>query len=259
MLAGVAGFLSFGVLGLCLPLPKFRRAEGPALRVLTFNVGQGRADLRALDALVERLHPDVVALQECAAPPWPQFLSAPGWHVLQKESLWLASRYPLHEERIESDRGELGYRGTIAMCCRLKTPRGTVRVINLHLETPRDGLNAVFSEFWTGADRMREEIERRAKISELASELAGEAPLTLVAGDFNMPIESAIYRRDWSRFHNAFSEVGWGWGGTKLTRWFQVRIDHVLTSDDWEVDRCWLGPRLGSDHRPLIADVRSAE
>jgi endonuclease/exonuclease/phosphatase (EEP) superfamily protein YafD len=77
-----------------------------------------------------------------------------------------------------------------------------------------------------------------------------------VAGDFNMPIESAIYRRDWADFHNAFSEAGFGWGWTKWTRLFGVRIDHVLSRDGLVCTRAWIGGKTGSDHRPLVADFR---
>ena len=73
------------------------------------------------------------------------------------------------------------------------------------------------------------------------------------------PVDSAIYRRDWPRFQNAFSQAGWGLWGSKMTRWFCVRIDHVLASNDWRVVRAWLGPRIHSDHRPLIADLRLGE
>ena len=38
-------------------------------------------------------------------------------------------------------------------------------------------------------------------------------------------------------------------------RVFGVRIDHVLTGDGWRCRRCWVGPDVGSDHLPLLADL----
>jgi endonuclease/exonuclease/phosphatase (EEP) superfamily protein YafD len=35
-----------------------------------------------------------------------------------------------------------------------------------------------------------------------------------------------------------------------------VRIDHVLAGPGWEVLRAFVGPGLGGDHRPVVADLR---
>lgn len=260
-LAGGTIFLSFAVLGMCAPWSALLDSKPgqSTLRVVTYNVDLGRSGLPELDRLIDEIRPDVVALQECSDELAPKFLADPAWRILRKRNLWLASRHPIEEEQSVVDSGLLGYWGTIAMRCRLETPLGRVHVVNVHLETPREGLDAILSGGLAGRSEMQADIERRAKISALASRLAGEAPRTLVLGDFNMPADSSIYRRDWSRFTNAFSRAGWGFGGSKMTRWFSVRIDHALGSDDWQAVRAWLGPRLGSDHRPLIAEWRLAE
>ena len=78
---------------------------------------------------------------------------------------------------------------------------------------------------------------------------------SLLAGDFNMPVESAIYGQCWSRFSNAFDAVGLGLGHTKFTRWRGVRIDHILAGPGWRFRRCWVGPDVHSDHHPVIAEV----
>ena len=80
----------------------------------------------------------------------------------------------------------------------------------------------------------------------------------IIAGDFNMPTDSAIYRQYWSRYSNAFSTCGFGFGHTKQSvirgLHYGLRIDHVLTDPFWRCRRCWVGPDLGSDHLPVIAD-----
>jgi len=70
-----------------------------------------------------------------------------------------------------------------------------------------------------------------------------------------MPVESAIYRRYWSDFSNAFSDAGWGWGATKATRWHGIRIDHVLVGHGASALRAWVAPHLDGDHRPMAADL----
>ena len=42
----------------------------------------------------------------------------------------------------------------------------------------------------------------------------------ILAGDFNLPVDSAIYREYWSGYRDAFSDAGWGFG---YTEWPRVR------------------------------------
>ena len=42
---------------------------------------------------------------------------------------------------------------------------------------------------------------------------------------------------------------------TKYNGWIRARIDHVLTNDQWHVDRARVGPDAYSDHRPLLVDL----
>jgi endonuclease/exonuclease/phosphatase (EEP) superfamily protein YafD len=76
-----------------------------------------------------------------------------------------------------------------------------------------------------------------------------------VAGDFNTPVESRIFQDRWSGLDDAFSRVGAGFGATKYNGWIRVRIDHVLTDSSWRAVgvSCW--ENVGSDHRPLVADL----
>ena len=79
-------------------------------------------------------------------------------------------------------------------------------------------------------------------------------------GDFNMPIESTIYRRCWSGLSDAFSMAGWGFGFTKISEklgWsYGARIDHILFCEPWQCLHCWVGGEIGSDHLPLLAEFR---
>ena len=105
---------------------------------------------------------------------------------------------------------------------------------------------------------MDQNTEVRRNESEAAVALLDEVEgPVLIAGDFNMPVESAIYHRYWSRYTNAFSTAGFGYGYSfgrtrKFRRW--VRIDHILSGPDWRVLGCWVGPDVGSDHWPVIAE-----
>lgn len=77
-----------------------------------------------------------------------------------------------------------------------------------------------------------------------------------LAGDFNMPIESHIYREFWGEPTNAFSAAGWGLGFTKHTRWHGVRIDHILVANgEIGVVNAHVGPAFRSDHCSVVAEL----
>jgi endonuclease/exonuclease/phosphatase (EEP) superfamily protein YafD len=78
----------------------------------------------------------------------------------------------------------------------------------------------------------------------------------IVAGDFNAPVESRIYRDEWEGWTNAFSAAGFGLGSTRLNGWIRARIDHVLVDDEWKVVDAQPGRDVGSDHRPMIVRLR---
>ena len=168
--------------------------------------------------------------------------------------LFLASRHPIRRaDRLGDD--STGERGSV-MRYELDTPAGAVTVFNLHLATPRKGLGALVSFDQQGLDEIRANSELRWRQSEsVAAEAGRVAGPVLLVGDFNTPPESAIFRRVWSGYADAFSDAGWGWGYTFRTRRTAVRIDHVLVGGGGWATKCWVGPDVGSPHRPVLADV----
>ena len=89
--------------------------------------------------------------------------------------------------------------------------------------------------------------------------LLGFSPDTIIGGDFNMPVDSRIFKAYWSGYTDGFSAAGRGFGHTKFETvglvTYGIRIDHVLTASDWQPAECWVGPDIGSDHRPLIVEL----
>src|SRR5262249_17737710 len=51
------------------------------------------------------------------------------------------------------------------------------------------------------------------------------------------------------------SQAGLGWGYTFYNNRTMTRIDHILGGAGWSCRRCWVGPDVGSEHRPVIADM----
>jgi endonuclease/exonuclease/phosphatase (EEP) superfamily protein YafD len=135
-----------------------------------------------------------------------------------------------------------------------------IQVFNVHLRSPRQGLEAVINEKGEeGAPELdailrTREIESR-HVSDFVARFFGPK---IIAGDFNMPGESTIFRRDWTQYSDAFARRGWGFGFTKLSGelgfTYGARIDHVLYTEEWHCLRCWVGSGVSSDHLPLFAE-----
>jgi endonuclease/exonuclease/phosphatase family metal-dependent hydrolase len=244
----VFGFLDFR-LGL------FRGSGPPALRIMTHNLGAGHVTAEALDTLLRTEHVDIAALQEC--PFYDLSIARFGWHFYYGGDLCVVSRFPF-TVLDESDPEHVWRRGgREPLRFAIDTPIGRIQLLNVHFETIRGGLQAL-----GGTSSRLSEFQRNRERARLDSRTArektkrGAEPL-VVAGDFNLPVESAIYRASWGDLDNAFSSCGRGFGHTKFTGVFGIRIDHVLSSDHLMCTNARvLTSPYGGDHAPLIVDLR---
>lgn len=183
----------------------------------------------------------------------------PEWHVDVRSSLCLASRFEILDV-VEMDREALEFAGGsgLVVTYTLDLDGTPVHVTNLHLETPRDGFELIRAgRIFQGIPKIQEkstlrdiELRRARWWTE-----QHEGP-QLVAGDFNTPPESRAYRAAWGDWTNAFTWMGRGLGGTRLNGWIRARIDHVVADEDWTVVKARVGLEVGSDHLPVIAELR---
>jgi endonuclease/exonuclease/phosphatase (EEP) superfamily protein YafD len=243
-----------------LPTP-----AGTHFRVVTLNADGGELVVPRLDFLLDEWKADVVVFQECGPALAAAAKQEEGWHEHDEGELCLLSRHPIRDaramdrsalERVKEGTSGIGGAGYVVRYA-IETPRGTIGVTNLHLETPRKGLEGLLGGLqWFDPARLRQNTLLRDVESDLARRwVNGGARPLLVAGDFNAPVESRIFRRHWGGLADAFSLVGSGLGMTKYNGWIRARIDHVLTGAGWHPDRVTIGPDVGSDHRPLIVDL----
>ncbi|MGA2065050.1 MAG: endonuclease/exonuclease/phosphatase family protein [Thermoguttaceae bacterium] len=249
------------IMGFCVPWATLTARDRPAIRVLTCNVKGRCQDNEALDELIRDAAPDVVALQGCwhqVRVKWPA-----GWHAGQYGDLLIASHYPLREFRSveESPRMHL-------LSCVVVTPDRQFTLVTLHPQSPHQSFDEVLDHRTvlrpSESGQLTQEIDNRWQDSEEVAkwlEQCGEP--RIIAGDLNLPPDSAIYRRFWAGYQNAFSSAGLGFGYTEWPKMrkmrFGMRIDHILSAGGWRPRRCWVGPDVGSDHLPLIADLYWAE
>jgi endonuclease/exonuclease/phosphatase family metal-dependent hydrolase len=226
------------------------------LRILTLNTHRREVDAAAFATLVADTQPDVVALQEWTSTNKIDVFLRDRWHGQRVAELYLASRYPIRRfEVLEHPSFADGRWGAVARFD-LDTPGGLVHVANVHLASPRRALEEVLESRGARSDRLQANSERRRlQAQETVRWLDTCAGPLLLAGDFNTPPESTIYREFWSRYTNAFSSTGLGFGLTYFTRRGGWRIDHILAGPGWRCRRCWVGPTVGSAHRPVIAEL----
>lgn len=109
---------------------------------------------------------------------------------------------------------------------------------------------------------------RNRQMNEISQYLAGIDNPIILAGDLNTTIWSPYYRQwvNQSRLHNARDGFGvlptWPTPNlypgilSGLTRLLHIPIDHCLISSDIKVTDIYTGADTGSDHKPLIVDLR---
>jgi vancomycin resistance protein VanJ len=121
------------------------------------------------------------------------------------------------------------------------------------LMSPRWGLRSVQTAWWRGAGVLQAASDGRRRQAEIAARWIANYRNVIVAGDFNTPPESPVFRDNFGTLSSAFTVAGWGVGSTYFAGRFSLRLDHILCNDQWQPKGCWVGPDVGSEHRPLTA------
>lgn len=215
------------------------------LRALTCDKGSGTIAVSELHRLIVDRQLDLIALQNAPATADALRSQFPRWSVAAEGDLVVISRYPIREaKRIGDGDGDgdgdsatasaLRFKGG-ALDCRIETPIGLARVINVRLRR---------------SSSARDEASRR-----IASAIRDSAPPALILGSFGMTEDSPMFRRDWGRFRSAFSDAGSGLGYNASASWSGLRIDHVLGNRGWRFASHETGPPLGADHLPTLTEA----
>jgi endonuclease/exonuclease/phosphatase family metal-dependent hydrolase/putative flippase GtrA len=263
VLMAAAFVVAFPIMDVRIPWARAFVPSGAQIRVLTYNVTGEAVTADALASLIEEVRPDIVALQEVSAEDYQEVFRL--WHVCRSGELLVAARWPaqLRQATSGTHPPHKWPRATF-MECAINSPEGEISICTIHFPSPRYGLEAVLDRRTILARERRGQLEsetqNRSDVSQVAKQsLPSPNRGLIVLGDFNMPTDSTIYRRDWAGFHNAFSLTGWGTGQTVRENLrgieLSTRIDHILTGNDWWPVRSWVGPNVGSQHLPLVADL----
>lgn len=265
LLTGV--FVLFGLLGFCIPWRTWtsHRSAHLTVRILTCNGHAHQINTDTLEEQIAEGNPDIIALQDFWPRRMPQVLRQPGWFFHRDEELFIASRYPItrfedlgiHSIRPD-DQTPLGTssRG-VAACYTLQLPTGPITFVNLHLASAHRSLSAMREDAELSGELLAGNSSRRRYESQVIRQRVNQiSGPVILAGDFNTPDDSPLFRSAWSGLQDAFNVAGFGFGVTYARHRTALRIDHVLCDPSWTVSDCRVGPDVGSGHRVLTAELK---
>lgn len=216
------------------------------LRVMAFNLLSSNHQHEAVLQWVRATDPDVAVFPEVTlawARQLDQLADRLPYAVMQPQEgnfgMAVLSKHPLKDEKIilsERFDGVVGIRVELEVKGRRLVVHGT------HPPPPLGGAMAK---------------ERDRHLRALAAEAVSSPQPVVMAGDFNAtpwchgmkPLAAAGLR-----------DARTGHGATATWRrsmpWVAIPIDHILIKGAVRVEGFQTGPDLGSDHRPVIADLR---
>jgi endonuclease/exonuclease/phosphatase (EEP) superfamily protein YafD len=217
--------------------------DSPTFRLLAFNVWFRNPDMATTAAYIEQSHADAVVLLELTPPQaerlrpllpsYPHFHIEPsrmGAAVFTKWPVLAAESMPLAKDGAIAARVQIDWRGT------------PVTVLGVHLNWPLGPRNSRFRN---------EELAGVVAFSKAQRE-----PL-IVAGDFNLTPWSEYFSDALEQSGLQDAALGFGLGRSWPAQFapLGIRIDHCLVSRQWQSRRVDVGPPLGSDHLPVMADL----
>lgn len=263
------------IMGFVAPIEKLSGsapiAQGDEVHLVSCNIQAFAPDFSTVIAELSNHRPEVVAFQEVRGDEHPLLAKYfDGWNVERREGCWIGSKHPV---RFLRELAAPSFERISGLMVEIDLPGGPIRVASVHLMTARKSLGELsFQGLMRGdgpeliiahqALREQEMMEVRSQIEDYR-----EGKPLIILGDFNTPATSSLFRRWWGDFQSAFDVAGLGWGYTSPCRkdhhyWIPdtpwVRIDHILCTHDWQVSRCEVGRRDGSDHRLIAATLRKS-
>lgn len=226
------------------PVPSAVASTGEeTFRLVSFNVWFRNRDMARVAEYIEKSQADAVVLLELTEPQanmlLPLLPTYPHYHmdtsrmgaaVFTKWPLLSAESVSLSEGGAVAERIMIDWRGT------------PVSVLGVHLNWPMGPRNSEYRN---------QELD-----SVVALGKAQRGPL-LIAGDFNLTPWSEYFSDALERSGLHDAAVGFGLARSWPAQFAPVgiRIDHCLLSRHWSARSTSVGPDLGSDHLPLVAEV----
>nr|WP_298716626.1 endonuclease/exonuclease/phosphatase family protein [uncultured Steroidobacter sp.] len=212
-------------------------------RLVSFNVWFRNPDMAQVADYIEKSRADAVVLLELTAPQaealLPLLPTYPHYHMdTSRMGAAVFTKWPV----ISADSVPLAQGGAIAARLMLDWRGTPVSVLGVHLNWPLGPRNSQY---------------RNQELNSLVAFSKAQRGPLLVAGDFNLTPWSEYFSDalEQSGLHDA--ALGFGLARSWPAQFAPVgiRIDHCLLSRHWRSRGTSVGPALGSDHLPVVADV----
>ncbi len=268
----IARLLPFAVIFLLwygpywLPKSTVVASESESLKIVTFNVLPMNPRIDDVVDWIRQTDADIVLLQELAPESKTQLRAEladlyPYSDDLPDNQLTLSRYEVLTNERIELNlwwvqHSTLNINGQEIAIYNVHLPLPTLTEprFNVPLDNGLAQLALAYDETW-----------RNAQIRALLERLQAEPLPYIVSGDFNTSDNAVIYSEIAAAMHDSFREAGIGLGASWPADTGEeglpdfvpalIRIDYVWHSDEIKALSATVGPRLGSDHLPLIVSL----
>ena len=235
----------------CIPAHRSRQEVPGRIRVVTWNVHEEFGHVLDMSAVLAKLAPDIVCLQEARRATFGEVLA--GGAVAHTHEVTTITRGRILAQR-EIRLGPLpNFRWGLETDIEL--PQGRVKVFNVHFLTSFNAATLRRNRY-----RMTDAIERTELARERERDIVLEwlretAGPRVVAGDFNTPPNSVLYRDVATAAVDAFGRWGLGWGWTYRRDYPMLRIDYVFCGEGVTPLRAFTMDGRVSDHRMVVADV----
>lgn len=226
-----------------IPVQPRAASSATNFRLLTFNVWFRNPDMASTAAYIEQSRADAVVLEELTPPQAerlrPLLPSYPNYyHEPSRMGAAVFTRWPV----ISAESVPLAKDGAIAARMQIDWRGVPVTVLGVHLNWPLGPRNSAF---------------RNQELDALVQFAKTQQTALIVAGDFNLTPWSEYFRDALATasLHDAARGFGLGRSWPSQFAPLGIRIDHCLLSSQWRSVSARIGPPLGSDHLPLIADL----
>jgi endonuclease/exonuclease/phosphatase (EEP) superfamily protein YafD len=253
---GAAAAFGLAVLNGAAILPRFislahAASNGPSYRLLLSNVLKSNRSYHYLQELVAAEKPDLVVLIE-ADQAWIDALTGlrqdyPYWQVASREDAYgiaVLSRQPFESAEVD----HLGSAEVPTVVVRLYLANHNDRLLTVVATHPPPPKGAALS------------AKRNDQLQALAHFVRQQSEAVILCGDLNLSPWSPYFPDLLRDSGLADSGRGFGIQPTWPVDNYLLRtpIDHCLVSTPISVRRRRLGPRIGSDHLPVILDFSLA-
>lgn len=229
-----------------------RDAKGSRLKVVTFNLWGRNLDAEATADFILRADADVILLQEVfgRAAGIPRRLRAEYPHGVvcaeQRCSLAILSRHPIERSGMQ----------------RQRWPAEPLSVVWAEIDAPGGGFTALTTHY-TWPTFVHHQERQRAALAGLTRSFPKND--LIVAADFNLtPWSRALREQDARLGLRRRTRALFSWPVVASRHLVPspvplLPIDHVYAGAGWRTVSAERGPRLGSDHYPVVVTLARAQ